>query len=158
MSFDDSISAEADRALTLRICRFLLLSPLFTVPLTLALGMTWLDVSVPVVNRRSGDVVLLHLPGLVNAYPVWWVIRRGRASRLPVAVAVVGLLSYLLPNLVWVLVLGAWRQAPPLEPDSIALVTLAAHSSWYSLILWVLVLTLRSSVPREERRWGDGEP
>lgn len=146
MSLDDLLGERADVAVARRLGRFLLLSPLVTLPLTLLLAIPWLDPAVPLENRTSGDVLLLHLPGLVNVYPAWRVIgrwvRERRVGRQTLALAAVGLLAYLVPNVFWLLVVDSWHRAPPVVSDPRAVVVVAAQSSMHSLILWVLVLTI----------------
>ena len=143
---DNSLGDRADRAVARRLGRFLLLSPLATVPLTLLLAVPWLDATVTLENRTFGDVVLLHLPGLVNVYPAWrvaarWVHQR-RLGRPALALAAVGLLTYLVPNAVWLLVVESWHRTPPLVSDPRVVVVVAAQSGMHSLILWVLLLTI----------------
>ena len=155
---DDFLKAEADRALTVRLCRFLLLTPCITVPLTLILGTPWLDTAVPVIDRTSRDVLLLHLPGLVNAYPAWRVASRGRADRLAICVAGLGLLTYLLPNAVWIITLDSWRRLPPLVPDPAPLLALSAHSAWFSFVIWWLLLTVYRHARDQRPGWRPSNP
>jgi hypothetical protein len=151
--FDRLIRGESDRALTRRFCRILILAPLITVPPTLLLGLSWLDASVPLEHRTFGDVLLLHLPGLVNAYPAWSLARRGRIARLPIGIAILGLFMYVLPNLLWLLLVGSWRQQPPLLPAHFLVTASAVQSGVNSLALWVLVLTWYDRVRRDNEPW-----
>jgi hypothetical protein len=151
VSLDDVIRSEADRALALRFCRLLLLSPLVTVPLTILLGAPWLDSSIPLESHTPGDVVLVHLPGLVNAYPAWHLARRGRVGRLPLMIAILGLFAYLVPNVFWLLTLHSWRQVPPLANEPIFSMTVAI-SGTNSLVLWALILTWYRSLLGDEHR------
>ena len=143
---DDSLANRADCAEARRLGRFLLLSPLATVPLTLLLALPWLDASMTLENRTFGDVVLLHLPGLVNVYPAWRVaerwLRQRRFARPTLALAAVGLVAYVVPNAIWLLVVDYWHRTPPVVSDPRAIVVVAAQSGMHSLILWVLLLTI----------------
>ena len=142
---------ESDRALARRLCRYLLLTPLLTIPLTLLLGAGWFDGAVPLEYRRNGDVLLLHLPGLANLYPAWVLLRRRRLGRLPLVVAALGLLSYVVPNVLWLLSLHAWRLAPPVAFDPRLVFWLATQSGLNSLVLWILILTWHGSLGEEDR-------
>ena len=151
MSLDDFLRAEADRALALRFCRLLLLSPLLTVPLTMLLGSSWLDSLIPLESRTPGEVIFLHLPGLVNAYPAWCLVRRGRAGRLSLVIAILGLLGYVVPNVYWLLIVDSWRQFPAFARTPFFSMCLAV-SMMNSLVLWVLILTWYRSLSGDDRR------
>jgi hypothetical protein len=145
MDLDGLIRRQADVLLASRLCAYLLKTPLATIPLTILIDWGLLGVLGVVRERSFGDVILLHLPGLANLYPLYRMMQLGRVSRTLLLPSMLGLLSYSVPQCAWFVFVSGWRTLPPPVEAPILVVAMVIQSSFYSLILWFLTFSVYRS-------------
>lgn len=146
MDLDHFLRRQADVLQARRLLVFLLWSPLLTVPATILIDLVLLGSADMLRQRSYADVVLVHLPGLANLYPLYRVIQLGRLNRALLSPVVLGLISYVMPNLIWFVFITSQRSFPLVVESSTPLVAVA-ESNFGSFVLWCLTL----SVLRGER-------
>jgi hypothetical protein len=142
MDLDAFIRRQADALLARQLCAFLLWVPLATVPLTLLIDWTFLGILDLSRERSEADVIMLHLPGIVNLYPLYRLVQLGRVSRTLMLPAVLGVLMYAVPQAAWLLFIANWRTFPPLGESPILVLAMIAQSNFYSLVLWWLTFSV----------------
>lgn len=149
MDLDAFVRRQTDILLARRLCALLLWAPLATVPATMLIDFTLVGALDARRNPSSADAILLHLPGLLNLYPLYRLMRFGRLNARLLLPAALGVLSYVIPQLVWGIFVAMRHLSPPLVDDPILVVGVIVQSNFYSFILWCLTLSVYQSYRAE---------
>jgi hypothetical protein len=142
MDLDSFLRRQTDALVARQSCAFLLWLPLATVPATLLIDWTLLGILDVSRERSFADIVMLHLPGLMNLYPLYRLVQLGRVSRTLLLPAVLGVLMYVVPQSAWFVFIANWRSFPPPVESPILVLAMVIQSNFYSLVLWCLTLSV----------------
>ncbi len=146
MNLDELIRRQSDVLLARRMCAFILRVPLIAIPATLLIDATLLAPWDVARERSTADIVLLHLPGALYLYPLYQLVKLRRASRTLFLPALLGLMSYVFPQLVWFMLAGYWRTRPPLMEGPLPILGAVIEIGFVSLVLWCLTLSVYRSL------------